>query len=363
MDYESMEVLLAMKQTKYKRTFEYLHNMLEKVQGDMSKAMELALDVTCNSVHAEAGTLWFYSKYGDGMIHPRAQFGGTPLGDIFLAPGEGIAGQVIETGEPVLISDCKNDSRWAGRVDEKTGFVTKSMLCVPLKYEKYDFGCIQLINKTDNTLFDDKDKELVEALAQEISKDFIGLNLLSDGRMEDEVAVMFADIRGYSVMAANMEPFDVAELVNRFLSHVTGIVAEHDGKPNKYLKDCILSYWIGPDAAQKACEAAKDIMGNSEEFKAAIKEKLGKKIKIGIGISFGPAFVGNIGSSILSDHTVFGNTVNVASSLESNAPADTIYVSEGVVDSVGESEHFTRVSALSLKKYKFFTKAYKLDYK
>lgn len=363
MDYESMEVLLAMKQTKYKRTFEYLHNMLEKVQGDMTKAMELSLSVMCDTVHAEAGTLWFYSKYGDGMIHPRAQFGGSPLGDIYLAPGEGIAGQVIESGEAVLISDCRKDPRWAGRVDEKTGFITKSMLCVPLISENYNFGCIQLINKTDNTLFDDKDKELAQAIATEISKDFISMNLISDGRMESDVAVMFADICGYSAMASKLEPFAAAEIVNRFLAHVTGVVNQHEGTPNKYLKDCILSYWIGTDAAKKACEAADDMINNSEEFRQAIKDKFGKKISFRVGICYGPAFVGNIGSSVLADHTVFGHTVNVASFLENNAPADKIYVSESVVDVLGGAVSFKRISPFSIYHHKTFAKAYLMETK
>ena len=56
MGYESTEVWLAMKQTKYKRTFEYLHNALRKANGDMNEAIKLALNVVCDTVHAEAGT-------------------------------------------------------------------------------------------------------------------------------------------------------------------------------------------------------------------------------------------------------------------------------------------------------------------
>ena len=111
MGYESTELWLAMKQTKYKRTLVFLNSILKKANGDMNEAVKLSLDTVCDAVHAEAGTFWFYSRFGDGMIHPRAQFGGKPMDGLFLAPGEGIAGKVIETCEPVFVSDCITRTR------------------------------------------------------------------------------------------------------------------------------------------------------------------------------------------------------------------------------------------------------------
>ena len=56
---------------------------------------------------------------------------------------------MIQSGKSVIIQDCQADPRWAGRVDQKTGFQTKSMICVPLALEDVVFGCIQIITKTD----------------------------------------------------------------------------------------------------------------------------------------------------------------------------------------------------------------------
>lgn len=360
MGYESTEVWLAMKQTKYKRTFEYLHNALRKANGDMNEAIKLALNVVCDTVHAEAGTFWFFSKYGDGFIHPRAQYGGKPIGDFFLIPGEGIAGQVVETGEAVYVANCKNDPRWAGRMDEKTGFDTKSMICVPLKNSGNCFGCIQLINKTDNTPFDEKDAELVLALAQEISSDFVSLNLLSDGKLEDDVTAMFIDIKGFSAMTKDMEPVDVARLVNSFLSFSIEIIKENGGAPNKYMRDCMLSYWIGKDGAAKACKAAYELL-NGKEFIQDIKKKYGCELHFGIGISTGPAFVGNIGSSALADFTVFGHTVNEANFMKSNTVKDSIYVSSSVINALGGNARYHKVSFLSLKHNKMRCEVFALD--
>ena len=86
---------------------------------------------------AEAGTIWFYNSRGDKRIYPSFTIGGADLTGMSLAEGEGIAGQVVKEGKTTVVKDCQSDARWAGRFDESTGFVTKSMVCVPLinKYE------------------------------------------------------------------------------------------------------------------------------------------------------------------------------------------------------------------------------------
>ena len=105
--------------------------------------------------------------------------GGADLTGLSLAAGEGIAGAVVEQGTTTVVKDCQSDKRWAGRFDKKTGFVTRSMICVPLinKYEV--IGCIQIINKNDGSLYTDADVDLAENLAMltAIAVDAKGLNL------------------------------------------------------------------------------------------------------------------------------------------------------------------------------------------
>lgn len=145
----------------------------------LEDALRVSLGMVVKAVGAEAGTIWFYDKEGDGRIHPSFWIGGADLTGLSLATGEGIAGAVVEQGKTTVVKDCQKDQRWAGRFDKKTGFVTKSMICVPLinKYEV--IGCIQIINKKDGSLYDDADVELSETLAMltAIAVDANGLNL------------------------------------------------------------------------------------------------------------------------------------------------------------------------------------------
>ena len=145
----------------------------------LEEALRTSLGEVVKAVGAEAGTIWFYNSKGDKRIYPPFTIGGADLTGMSLAEGEGIAGQVVKEGKTAVVKDCQSDARWAGRFDESTGFVTKSMVCVPLinKYEV--IGCIQIINKKDGSLYNDADVDLCENLAMltAIAIDDKGLNL------------------------------------------------------------------------------------------------------------------------------------------------------------------------------------------
>lgn len=165
---EELESLwYAMKDSHFRRCMEELDERLDH-STNLDAALHEAVKTVLKAMHGEAGTLWFYERYQDGRIYPKVSFPEVDFGGVSLLPGEGIAGQVIQSGEALIIPDCQADERWAGRVDARTGFVTKSMICVPLVTDGNIFGCLQLINKTDGTAFDEKDLKFSLRLAEEV---------------------------------------------------------------------------------------------------------------------------------------------------------------------------------------------------
>ncbi len=145
----------------------------------LEDALRTSLGEVVKAVGAEAGTIWFYNSTGDRRIYPSFTIGGADLTGMSLAEGEGIAGQVVQSGKTTVVKDCQKDERWAGRFDAATGFVTRSMVCVPLINKYETIGCIQIINKKDGSLYDDADVDLCENLAMltAIAIDGQGLNL------------------------------------------------------------------------------------------------------------------------------------------------------------------------------------------
>lgn len=174
MNYENEELWQAMKSSKYRNTIDSVLMDINKAD-DIDEVLSKILNVVVEAVHAEAGTLWIYDYYKTGRIIPKANYGGVDMKGFSLKLDEGMAGSVIKNGIPKLISNCESEPNWAERIDEKTGFKTKSMICVPLIAKDADkaFGCIQIINKTDGSLYDEKDLDFVLELANEFNEAFV----------------------------------------------------------------------------------------------------------------------------------------------------------------------------------------------
>ncbi|MEA2103121.1 MAG: ATP-binding protein, partial [Candidatus Cloacimonadota bacterium] len=79
--------------------------------------------------------------------------------------GEGIVGAVIETQEPIVVNDVSKDTRFFKGADKSSGFVTKSILCVPLITEKQIWGAIEVINKINGKDFSSRDMEFLQIIA------------------------------------------------------------------------------------------------------------------------------------------------------------------------------------------------------
>lgn len=130
---------------------EILHRILEKVGLLLSpKNWSLLL------VNQEEGTLNFEIVVGENADEIKS---------MKLKIGEGIAGYVAKSGEPLIIADVRKDKRFSPKADEITNFFTKSVICVPLKSKGNILGVIELINKDQGGKFDRKDLEILEALA------------------------------------------------------------------------------------------------------------------------------------------------------------------------------------------------------
>ncbi len=106
---------------------------------------------------------------GRATLHWAVAGGPVPtdvLSQTTLALGEGIAGTVAATGEAIIVADAEHDARVARRVDAATGFHTRSIVCVPIRFRGAVTGVIQVLNKRVGT-FDRQDGEILALIAAE----------------------------------------------------------------------------------------------------------------------------------------------------------------------------------------------------
>ena len=173
------------------------------------------------------------------------------------------------------------------------------------------------------------------------------------GRLCD-IAVLFVDIRGFTSMSELMNPEEIVEILNRYLTLTSSCIFRNTGTLDKFIGDCTMALWGAPlpqeDSIYKALKTAFDMREGAMELQKELQEKYGRTVGFGIGVHYGPAVVGNIGAKNRMDYTAIGDTVNTASRLEANAPSGMIYVSRVVADALEGRAEFTSLGdTISLK--------------
>ena len=135
------------------------------------------------------------------------------------------------------------------------------------------------------------------------------------------LTVLFSDIRGFTSIAERLEPEQVAEMLQEYLTEMTEIVFKHRGTVDKYIGDCIMALYNvpfeDPEHAANAIRTALELQARAQVVSARWEQRLGVSIRAGVGINTGEAVVGTLGSRQRLEYTAIGDTVNLASRLES----------------------------------------------
>jgi len=146
------------------------------------------------------------------------------------------------------------------------------------------------------------------------------------------VAVMFSDIRGFTALAETMRPDDMASLLTEYFTEMVDCVFRYEGTLDKFIGDEIMAQWGAPiggfDDADKAMTASIDMMRELDKLNAGWRRAGRPELHIGIGLNYGEAFAGNIGSERRLEFTVIGDTVNTAKRLCSAADAGQILLTD-----------------------------------
>ncbi len=147
------------------------------------------------------------------------------------------------------------------------------------------------------------------------------------GGHEVEITAYFSDIESFSTLAEALTPTQLVELMNEYLTACTDILTAEGGTLDKYIGDGIVAMFGSPvampDHAARACRAAWRIQTRLEELREKWRAEGGKwpsqvsNLRMRIGLATGRAVVGNMGSQTRFNYTMTGDTVNLASRLES----------------------------------------------
>lgn len=137
---------------------------------------------------------------------------------------------------------------------------------------------------------------------------------------ESELAVLFADVRGFSRMLDNLKSYEVVSCLSDYFELMVKIIMSRSGIVDKYIGDRLLAFFGAPvkddDDVCNSVLSAFDMINALDDFNTKQKVKNLPRFEIGLGISYGKTIVGNIGSDMKMDYTIVGNTVFLAARLE-----------------------------------------------
>ncbi len=151
----------------------------------------------------------------------------------------------------------------------------------------------------------------------EVAKRLMESGAISLGGESIEATVLFSDIRDFTPMSEAMPPQELVRFLNSYFSHVTVPIAEHRGMINKFIGDAVMAVFapqFGSSAhVDDAVRAALGMREKLATFNALEK----KDVRFGVGVHVGGLVAGNIGTEKRLEYTVIGDTVNIASRIES----------------------------------------------
>jgi adenylate cyclase len=171
-----------------------------------------------------------------------------------------------------------------------------------------------------------KSNEIKKAFSKYVSKDLVDEILKNEGAIELRgqkllMSVYFSDIRGFTEFSEKMDPVELSELLNKYFTPMSAIITSRRGTIDKYIGDAVMAMFGAPinytDHAYNACLAAIECVQALSKINQDFAIKNWPKINIGIGINTGYMNAGNIGSETIQNYTVIGDSVNLASRLES----------------------------------------------
>jgi class 3 adenylate cyclase/HAMP domain-containing protein len=167
------------------------------------------------------------------------------------------------------------------------------------------------------------------------------------------LTTFFSDVRGFTSASERMEPEELIDELNDYLSEMTQIVFKHGGTLDKYVGDAVMVFFGDPiwqdDHAKRAVRMAFEMRERMSQLQTRWMRRYREAFKIGIGIATGWVTVGDIGTTARSDYTVLGNEVNLASRLSDRADAGQILITERTMEEVGDIVEGSPVDAISLK--------------
>jgi adenylate cyclase len=325
----------------------------------------------------EEGTAELVAK----VIRSRGQKPGE-LVEIHISSG--VVNEIMTKRKAVLSTDAQSDERFSDRLSI-VNFQIRSMIAAPLIVRSEILGLIHIDTTSRSQGFTEQDLELLTSIAPQVavaiknaqlvkqveqeaerrsglqrylSPDLVDLimkneiNLAPGGRACSGTA-FFSDIIGFTRMSERMSPNDVVEKLNKYFHVMEEIIFRRGGTIDKFGGDSIMAFWgvlVEREHSVLDAVTAAIEMQNALFSLNLVGGNVGHdELRMGIGLNTGDLVAGNIGSEQKVEYTVIGDSVNVASRIESKAGRGQVFIGESTFRGCARDVAAIRLPAVEVK--------------
>ena len=353
--------------------------------GGLASILQKVLDLVFDHLPADRAFL-MQCEGVEGELVPFASRTRPGIVEEKMRISMNIARTALRSGKALLVKDTQENFMQAQSIVD---LGIRSAMCAPLVHEGHVRGLIYLDRQSSDSVFTRTHLDLLSILAslsaaalhraqldenvaqeqrvraqlsrynspeviEHILQMKAGEDQEADGMIaeEREVSILFCDISGFTSLSENLAPRAVTEMLNEIFQGLTERIFAEQGTLDKFIGDAMMVFFGAPldqaDHAQRAVRAGLAmqhwIQGRNAKLEAA------ERIQIRIGINSGPTIVGDIGSRERMDYTVIGDTVNVASRLESSvAKVGEVVVGPRTRELLGEEFELEALEPILLK--------------
>jgi adenylate cyclase len=352
---------------------------------ELEDICEQVISLACLIEGVERGFVMLFNERGDVVRQSEVRYRDPASSEkrpqIILS--QSVLELIRKERQPILIEDVSADERFSGSESLKISGL-RSAMCAPLVGKEQLFGVLYVDNlerpaaftqdelnvfalvaaqagaAVDNAMAHEKIAQqslqrsaLERFLSPEVVEMVVANPDIRLGGVNQEVTVMFADIRGFTTMSEEMEPSRVVEILNEYFTRVTDVIFDNGGTLDKYIGDAVMAVFGAPiskgNDAAAAVNSAIQIQRLLVELNRDAAAREWPELRVGIGINTGSAIAGNIGSPRRLDYTVVGDAVNTAQRLMTNAAGGQILISESTARKMGKTFDLERLPELKVK--------------
>ena len=194
-------------------------------------------------------------------------------------------------------------------------------------------------------------RHLLERMVSPAVLDQIKPGSLQLGGQLRDITVLFADIRGFTTYSEKHTPAELVAVLNRYLAAGAEAVLDQEGTVDKFLGDAVMAWFNAPlpqpDHSLRAVRAALALRAAVERLHAELPSEA--HLSFGVGIHYGEAVLGWIGTEKRLEYTAIGDSVNTTKRIQENAAKNQILITEGVYERVKDQVECSPCQSIHVK--------------